>query len=133
MNCSKCNAYYDETAQYCAQCGTQTLYNVKRGKTDASAVSVWLSVGFLIAVSLFYRVISMISNSLYRNGKISDIEKLSTIYPLSDFAFLVIKLGICGYIIFTIKNTSIRIAVGLIGAFYLVLYVFDLVMKFVNG
>lgn len=127
MNCTHCHYDYDNTAQYCAQCGNKTLYNPTQGKSNTNVTAVWLFAGVSIFVTFLYRFTShVVMPIVRRDGK---WEKISSIYETEAILVLFLELLACGIIIGIIKNTSARIAVGVYAAFVLLMFVFEKAME----
>lgn len=130
MNCSKCYAQYEENAQFCPSCGTKTIYNSSLHKANPNVVAVWLYASYLIFTSIMFRVVSLIANQLYKQYDVSNTAKrISSLYALAGFISIFLEIGICVYIIVTVKNTSARIAVGVVAAVSFLIYLVDVVQR----
>lgn len=132
MNCSKCYAPYDEKAQYCSQCGTQTIYNVQPRKNSA-ITSLWLYIGFVISQALVYKILQFVTRRMYDQGGLDMAKHVNSLYMLTGVATTITELAILGYIIYAVKNTSARIAIVVFTVFTGIMFMWDIAMRLADG
>lgn len=129
MNCTHCHYDYENTAQYCPQCGHKTLYNPTLNKSNPNVTAVWLFAGMLIGMQLLYSMLSHVIVPALRGENFENIHKITTLYRTVDILNLLLDLLVSGIIIALIRNTSARIAVGLYAGFSLFMFLLEKILS----
>lgn len=127
MNCIHCFAPYDNTAQYCPQCGKATVYNYKPKTTNNNVLAVWLFFALFCGTRLFYIFMGhvWIPFMMRSSMALEKYEAITRIYKTVGIIFLLAELLLCGIVIGIVKNTSARVAIGLWGLLMLLTYLLD--------
>lgn len=126
MNCTHCNYDYEQNAQYCPQCGNKTLFNPTMNAGNPNVTAVWIYAALLIGVDIWYRLLSHVLVPAIE--KAEGWENIGKLYKTTGLLVVLAELVASGIIIAIIKNTSARIAVGLVALFSLLGFVLDRVM-----
>lgn len=123
MICPTCNNYNADNTQFCTRCGSAMQKTASRDNTNNHVIAVWLYAGYLIFSSIVYRVFNrLIIPALIEDHNMANV---SSMYKGIGAVMLVVELIILGVILGIIKNTSARVAVAVVGAFTLLMFVFD--------